>query len=34
MKLGLTDGRLSMKSGYWRGTEGGYDEEYTEESHS
>lgn len=23
-----------MKSGYWRGTEGGYDEECTDESHS
>lgn len=34
MKIGLTDGRLSMKSGYWRGTEGGYDEECKDESHS
>lgn len=23
-----------MKSGYWRGTEGGYDEECKDESHS
>lgn len=34
VKIGLTDGRLSMKSGYWRGTEGGYDEECKDESHS
>ena len=34
MKIGLTDGRLSMKSGYWRGTEEGYDEEWKDESHS